>query len=71
VVTGLHMGYVDTDMTTNIDSPKMSAQDAAQQAIEGIATNSFEVLADDIARMFKAALSSDIADVYTQLAAKP
>ena len=71
VVTGLHMGYVDTDMTANVDSPKMSAQDVAQQAVEGIATNSFEVLADDIARMFKAALSSDIADVYTQLTAKP
>ena len=70
-VTGLHMGYVDTDMTAGIDSPKVSPQSVAQQAVDGIATDSFEVLADDIARLFKAAVSSEIAELYPQLVAKP
>ena len=68
-VTGLHVGYVDTDMTAAIDSPKADARDVAAQAIAGIESGTFEVLADDVSRQVKSALSGDLAALYPQLAA--
>ncbi|MCY1140642.1 SDR family oxidoreductase [Actinoplanes sp. Pm04-4] len=69
VVTGLHVAYVDTDMTAKIDAPKSDATDVAAAALEGIETNAFEVLADDVTRGVKSALSGDITLLYPQLAA--
>jgi len=69
-VTGLHVGFVDTDMTANITDAKISPQSVAEQAVDGIAANAFEVLADDVTRFIKEALSGDSALLYPQLAAK-
>ncbi|HEY0472571.1 MAG TPA: SDR family oxidoreductase [Kribbella sp.] len=66
-VTGLHMGYVDTDMTTAVASPKEKPADIAKAALDGIETGAFEVLADDTARGAKAALSGDLAALYPEL----
>jgi NAD(P)-dependent dehydrogenase (short-subunit alcohol dehydrogenase family) len=66
-VTGLHMGYVDTDMTTAVTSPKENPADIAKAALDGIETGAFEVLADDTARGAKAALSGDLANLYPEL----
>ncbi|MEV7385561.1 MULTISPECIES: SDR family oxidoreductase [unclassified Streptomyces] len=67
-VTGLHMGYVDTDMTAGVDSPKAKAEDIAAAALDGIESDAYEVLADDITRWAKGALSGDLAAMYQQLA---
>ncbi len=66
-VTGLHMGYVDTDMTTAVTSPKENPADIAKAALDGIETGAYEVLADDTARGAKAALSGDLANLYPEL----
>ncbi|MDX6251896.1 MAG: hypothetical protein QOF10_5256 [Kribbellaceae bacterium] len=66
-VTGLHMGYVDTDMTTAVTSPKENPADIAKAALDGIETGAFEVLADDTARGAKAALSGDLVNLYPEL----
>ncbi|MET7278197.1 SDR family oxidoreductase [Kribbella sp. NPDC005582] len=66
-VTGLHMGYVDTDMTAAIDAPKSKAEDIARQALDGIESGAYEVLADDTARGAKAVVSRDLAEAYPQL----
>ncbi|MEV6055186.1 SDR family oxidoreductase [Streptomyces sp. NPDC052107] len=66
-VTGLHVGYIDTDMTSNIDAPKSTAGDIAALALDGIETGAYEVLADDRTRDVKAALSGDLAVLYPQL----
>jgi len=66
-VTGLHMGYVDTDMTTGVTSPKENPADIAKAALDGIETGAFEVLADDTARGAKAALSGDLTNLYPEL----
>ncbi|MET8807976.1 SDR family oxidoreductase [Streptomyces sp. NPDC004546] len=66
-VTGLHVGYIDTDMTSNIDAPKSTPGDIAALALEGIETGAYEVLADDRTRDVKAALSGDLAVLYPQL----
>ncbi|MDR8412827.1 SDR family oxidoreductase [Nonomuraea sp. 3-1Str] len=65
-VSGLHVGYVDTDMTTGIDAPKVSAQSVAEQALDGIEADAAEILADDLSRQVKAGLSADLAVLYSQ-----
>ncbi|MEU9388282.1 SDR family oxidoreductase, partial [Streptomyces sp. NPDC048279] len=44
-VTGLHMGYVDTDMAAHVDAPKTSPQDIAVAALDGVESDAYEVLA--------------------------
>ncbi|WP_030607532.1 SDR family oxidoreductase [Streptomyces fulvoviolaceus] len=68
-VTGLHVGYVDTDMTAKIDAPKVTPESVAAQALDGIESGAFEVLADDLTRQVKAGLAADLAVLYPQLAA--
>jgi NAD(P)-dependent dehydrogenase (short-subunit alcohol dehydrogenase family) len=67
-VTGLHMGYVDTDMTTAVTAPKSRPEDIAKQALDGIESGAHEVLADDTARFAKAGVSQDLAVTYPELA---
>lgn len=68
-VTGLHVGYVDTDMAAKIDAPKASPEDVASQALDGIESGAFEVLADDLSRQVKSGLSADLSVLYPQLVA--
>ena len=67
-VTGLHMGYVDTDMVTAVTAPKARPEDIAKQALDGIESGAYEVLADDTARGAKAATALDLTAVYPELA---
>jgi len=68
-VTGLHVGYMDTDMVASVDAPKADPRDIARQAADAILTGSYEVLADEISRQVKAGLSADVSALYQQLAA--
>ncbi|AVT35468.1 SDR family oxidoreductase [Plantactinospora sp. BB1] len=68
-VTGLHVGYVDTDMAAHLDVPKVAPEYVARQALDGVEAGAFEVLADDVTRRVKAGLSADLAALYPQLAA--
>lgn len=69
-VTGLHMAYVDTDMTAGIDAPKSSPRDIAVAALDGVEAGAHEVLADDFTRWVKGSLSADVTTLYGQLAAR-
>ncbi|WP_030269627.1 SDR family oxidoreductase [Streptomyces sp. NRRL B-24484] len=68
-VTGLHVGYVDTDLTAGVTAPKADPAEVARQALDGIESDAHEVLADDLSRHVKAALAGDLAALYPQLAA--
>ena len=68
-VTGLHVGYVDTDMSAGVDAPKTSPDSVAVQALDGIEAGALEVLADDLTRQVKAGLAADRAVSYPQLVA--
>ncbi|WP_369246192.1 SDR family oxidoreductase [Streptomyces sp. R41] len=68
-VTGLHVGYVDTDLAAHVDAPKSTPESVAAQALDGIESGAFEVLADDVSRHVKAQLSQDIGAMYPQLSA--
>lgn len=59
LVSALHMGFVDTDLTTAIDAPKTKPADIVARAYEGLAANQLEILADELTQQVKAALSSD------------
>ena len=66
-VTGLHVGMMDTDMTAGMEGAKADPADVAAQAVDGIASGAFEVLADDVSRGVQTALSGGVAAIYPQL----
>lgn len=69
-VTGLHVAYMDTDMTAGRDVPKADPREIAVQAVDAIVLGSYEVLADDTTRAVRSQLSNeDLTQLYSQLAA--
>lgn len=64
LVTGLHLGLTDTDMTAGMSGDKGDPADVARAGLDGIAAGALEVLADATSRRVKAALSGDPALLY-------
>jgi NAD(P)-dependent dehydrogenase (short-subunit alcohol dehydrogenase family) len=60
LVTAAHLGYTDTDMVSDFDVPKNDPRDVARQILDGIENGDAEVLADDLTRNIKAALSGPV-----------
>lgn len=69
LVTAIHAGYIDTDMTAALDVPKVSSASVAKAAVDGIAAGAEEVLADDVSRTVKSLLS-DLSPVYADVQAR-
>ncbi|GGU65734.1 SDR family NAD(P)-dependent oxidoreductase, partial [Streptomyces lavendofoliae] len=58
-VSALHVGYMDTDMAAGVPADqKVAAADVAAQALHGIETGLFEILADETSRYVKQSLSA-------------
>ena len=57
-VTGLHMGFVDTDLTQGIDAPKSTPEAIVRLAFDGLEAGLDEVLGDELTRQVKQSLSS-------------
>ncbi len=57
-VLGLHMGFVDTDLTRGIDAPKASPDDIVARAFDGLEAGRDEVLGDERTVMVHGALSA-------------
>ena len=55
-VVGVHLGYLQTDMTTTLDVHKLDPATAAETVVSAIAANATEVLVDDDCRRAKALL---------------
>nr|WP_319565333.1 SDR family oxidoreductase [uncultured Rhodoferax sp.] len=55
-VLGLHMAYVDTDLTRGFDVPKSSAEDIVQRALDGLEAGADEVLADALTHQVRQGL---------------
>ena len=68
IVTALHVGYMDTDMTAGVDAAKADPRDVARLTAEAIIAGRFEILADDPTRALKSLLSKDVTALYAQLA---
>lgn len=57
-VVGLHVGFVDTDLTAGLDVPKSDPRDVARKSYEVLEAGGSEVLADEGTVTLKASLSS-------------
>ncbi|MCY1543440.1 putative oxidoreductase EphD [compost metagenome] len=57
-VLGLHMGFVDTDLTRGIEAPKSTPEAIVRQALDALEAGDEEVLADDASRQVKQGLSA-------------
>jgi NAD(P)-dependent dehydrogenase (short-subunit alcohol dehydrogenase family) len=66
-VSGLHVGYIDTDMTRDVTAPKSKPEDVARAAIDGIAAGDYEILVDDVSRQVQAGLAGGVAALYASL----
>jgi NAD(P)-dependent dehydrogenase (short-subunit alcohol dehydrogenase family) len=58
-VVGVHVGYVDTDLTAGLDGEKVPASAVATSALDALENGQPEALVDDLARHAKAALPDD------------
>lgn len=66
-VLGLYVAYMDTDMTAGIDSPKSDPGEIAALTLDGLEAGAHEVVADDISRHVRSALSGDLDALYPVL----
>lgn len=57
-VLGLHMAYVDTDLTRGFDVPKTSPVQIVRRALDGLEAGADEVLADELTQHVKLALTA-------------
>lgn len=56
-VLGMHMGFVDTDLTRGIEMAKSSPDEVVRLALDALEARAEEVLADEITRQVKQGLS--------------
>jgi hypothetical protein len=68
LVTAVHVGYVDTDMTARVDASKVAPDVVAAAVLDGVEAGAHEVLVDDAARNVRAGLSGPLSGLYPTLA---
>jgi len=59
-VLGLHVGFIDTDLTKSLDIEKLAPQDVAKQVFDGIEVKAFEVLVGDSTVALKNGLTAEV-----------
>lgn len=68
LVSGLHVGYMDTDLTAALTVPKANPADIAKLTVDGIANGELEIVADEISKKVQAGLGVGVRAIYPQLA---
>ncbi|MFV0574298.1 MAG: SDR family oxidoreductase [Vibrio sp.] len=58
-VVGLHMGFVDTELTHGIDMPKISPQEIVTRALDGLEAGKHEVLGDELTQQVKQGVAAE------------
>ncbi|GIF64434.1 short-chain dehydrogenase [Asanoa ishikariensis] len=58
-VTGLYVGYIDTDLAAHVTLPKSDPRVVARAGIDGIEAGVDEVLADEFTRAVRGAIGAD------------
>jgi NAD(P)-dependent dehydrogenase (short-subunit alcohol dehydrogenase family) len=66
-VSGLHVGYMDTDMAAAVTGPKEDPAKIARIAVDGIEAGRYEIVADDTSQQVLAGLSGGVAALYPSL----
>lgn len=57
-VMGLHMAYVDTDLTRGLEAPKTSPEKIVERALDGLESDLDEVLADELTVQVKRGMTA-------------
>lgn len=71
LVTGVHVGYVDTAMAAHADGPKMAPDDLVAAVLDGVEAGALEVVADELSAAVKAGLSGPVEALYPELVRPP
>jgi NAD(P)-dependent dehydrogenase (short-subunit alcohol dehydrogenase family) len=58
-VLGLHVGFIDTDLTRGIDLPKLTPAFVVEQAYAGLVAGKSEVLVDEISQKAKQGVAAE------------
>ncbi len=58
-VLGLHMGFVDTDLTRGIEMPKSTPEAIVRRALDALEAGAEEVLGDELTQQVKRGLSAE------------
>ncbi|MDV2685574.1 SDR family oxidoreductase [Alkalihalophilus lindianensis] len=66
-VAGLHVGFMETDMTSSLEVPKSNPEDIAKIAIDGLESDSFEIVADDVSRKIQRDFAGGVSAIYSHL----
>lgn len=69
-VLGLHVGFIDTDMTQGIDLPKVTPVEVVTRAFQALEAGESEVQIDEIANKVKRGLS-DVPAIYLDVLHRP
>jgi NAD(P)-dependent dehydrogenase (short-subunit alcohol dehydrogenase family) len=69
LVSALHVGYMDTEMVSNVSAPKSDPAVIAGLALDGIGQGRHEIVADERSRMVRAKLSGELHELYPDLVA--
>jgi NAD(P)-dependent dehydrogenase (short-subunit alcohol dehydrogenase family) len=67
-VSGLHVGYMDTDLAAGVDAPKLDPAVVAELALDQLAAGAPEILADELSRQVQAGLAGGVPALYPALA---
>lgn len=67
LVTGVHMGYVDTAMAAHTDDAKMRPEDLVEAVFAGVENDAFEVVADELSARVRAGLAAPLTALYPEL----
>jgi hypothetical protein len=68
LVVAVHVGYMDTDMAATVAGPKTPPELVAEATLDAVEAGQAEVLADEVTRRVRAALSGELTGLYPSLA---
>src|SRR5436190_20989389 len=66
-VVGVHVGFVDTDLSAGFDGDKIAPAAVAAAALDAVEAGEPEAVVDDLSRQVKAGLSDDQHTLYPQV----
>ncbi|TDX77297.1 NADP-dependent 3-hydroxy acid dehydrogenase YdfG [Rathayibacter sp. PhB151] len=67
LVTGVHVGYVDTAMAAHSDDPKLAPADLVDAVLDGVENGAVEIVADELSAQVKAGLAAPIEVLYPEV----
>jgi NAD(P)-dependent dehydrogenase (short-subunit alcohol dehydrogenase family) len=66
-VVGVHVGFVDTDLTAGLDTDKIPPATVAESALDAVEAGASEAVVDEFSRTIKAGLADDQNLIYPSI----